>query len=48
MNKAGLKKMSSEMLKSENKLSEEETTAYMKINFQRIWKEKMEDKDGDF
>ena len=48
MNKAGLKKMSAEMLKMENKLSEEETTAYMKQNFQRIWKQKMEDNDGDF
>ena len=30
MNKAGLKKMSAEMLKIEKKLNEEETTAYMK------------------
>ena len=45
MNKDGCRKMAEKVLKQEKKLNDEETKTYLKLNFNRIWKDSFKKED---
>tara|TARA_B110001450_G_C17297315_1_gene349992 strand:+ start:330 stop:512 length:183 start_codon:yes stop_codon:yes gene_type:complete len=45
MNKEGCRKMAEEVLIKEKKFGDEETQTYLKLNFNRIWKNSYKKED---